>query len=60
MIIRGKYVVFSLMLLTTIVGALFVYLGPKTLKTSPGVLHLGVRYSDENVRRKEAKKAAGA
>tara|TARA_X000000368_G_scaffold323959_1_gene261023 strand:+ start:127 stop:645 length:519 start_codon:yes stop_codon:yes gene_type:complete len=47
MIIRGKYVVLSLFALTFFVGAFFVFLGPKALNTSPGVLHLGIRYSDE-------------
>ena len=47
MIFKGKYIVFSLFLLTTIFGALFIYMGPRVLETSPGVLQLGIRYSDE-------------
>ena len=44
---NGKYIVFSLFGLTGIVGALFIYMGPKALQTNPGVFHLGVRYADE-------------
>ena len=44
---NGKYIVYSLFCLTGIVGALFIYLGPKTLQTNPGVFHLGIRYADE-------------
>ena len=47
MIFKGKYIVFSLFLLTAIIGASFIYLGPKALQTNPGVLHLGIRYADE-------------
>lgn len=47
MMFKGKLVVLALVLLTAVVGALFVTLGPKALKTSPGVLHLGIRYADE-------------
>lgn len=47
MMFNGKFVVLSLVLLTAAVGALFVGLGPKALKTSPGVFHLGIRYADE-------------
>ncbi len=45
--LKGKYVVFTLFLLTGIVGALFILLGPRATERSPGVLHLGVRYADE-------------
>lgn len=47
MMFTGKFVVLTLVLLTAVVGALFVSLGPKALKTSPGVFHLGIRYADE-------------
>lgn len=47
MMFKGKFVVLALVLLTAVVGALFVTLGPKALKTSPGVFHLGIRYADE-------------
>jgi hypothetical protein len=47
MIFKGKYIVFSLFLLTSIFGSLFIYMGPKVLETSPGVLQLGIRFSDE-------------
>ena len=47
MIFKGKIIVFTLFLLTTVMGALFIYFGPKAIETNPGVLHLGIRYSDE-------------
>ena len=47
MMFSGKFVVFSLIVLTSIVGALFIYMGPKALETNPGVFHLGIRYADE-------------
>ena len=47
MMFSGKFVVFSLIVLTGIVGALFIYMGPMALKTNPGVFHLGIRYADE-------------
>ena len=47
MIFKGKHIVFSLFLLTAIIGASFIYFGPKALQTNPGVLHLGIRYADE-------------
>ena len=47
MMFKGKFVVLALILLTVGVGALFITLGPKALKTSPGVFHLGIRYADE-------------
>ena len=42
------YVVICLIVLTGIVGSLFIYLGPQATKKSPGVLHVGIRYSNEN------------
>jgi hypothetical protein len=47
MMFSGKFVVFALIILTSVVGALFIYMGPKALKTNPGVFHLGIRYADE-------------
>ena len=47
MMFSGKFIVFSLIVLTAIVGALFIYIGPKALQTNPGVFHLGIRYADE-------------
>ena len=47
MMFSGKFVVFSLIVLTGIVGALFIYMGPKALQTNPGVFHIGIRYADE-------------
>ena len=46
--IPGIYVIASLLVLTAIVGSLFIYLGPKATEKSPGVLHVGIRYSNEN------------
>jgi hypothetical protein len=46
--VPGIYIVICLILLTAIVGSLFIYLGPKATKKSPGVLHVGIRYSNEN------------
>lgn len=43
----GKYVAIMLVLLTGIVGALFIYLGPKATQKTPGVIHVGIRYVDE-------------
>lgn len=44
----GIYIVACLFVLTAIVGSLFIYLGPKATEKSPGVLHVGIRYSNEN------------
>lgn len=44
---QGKYVAIILVLLTGIVGSLFIVLGPKATERSPGVVHIGVRYMDE-------------
>ena len=46
--IPGIYVIICLLVLTAIVGSLFIYLGPKATEKSPGVLHVGIRYSNEN------------
>ncbi len=46
--IPGIYVIVSLLALTAIVGSLFIYLGPKATEKSPGVLHVGIRFSNEN------------
>lgn len=46
--IPGAYIVFCLIVLTGIVGSMFIYLGPKATEKSPGVLHVGIRYSNEN------------
>lgn len=45
--LKGKYVAIGLFLLTGIVGALFIYLGPRATEKSPGILHVGLRYTDE-------------
>ena len=45
---QGKYVAFGLIILTAIVGSLFIYLGPKATEKTPGILHVGIRYANEN------------
>ncbi|MGC6606600.1 MAG: hypothetical protein ACON5O_07570 [Lentimonas sp.] len=44
---QGKYVALILFILTGVVGGMFIVLGPKATERSPGVVHLGIRYSDE-------------
>jgi hypothetical protein len=44
---KGHYVAVILVLLTGIVGSLFIYLGPKATEKNPGVVHIGIRYLDE-------------
>lgn len=44
---KGKYVAIILVVLTGIVGALFIYLGPRATEKNPGVIHVGIRYIDE-------------
>ena len=46
--LKGYYVAIGLLVLTGIVGTLFIVLGPRATTKSPGVLHVGVRYLDEN------------
>ena len=48
LVIPGAYIVVCLILLTGIVGSMFIYLGPRATEKSPGVLHVGIRYSNEN------------
>ncbi|MFT5836757.1 MAG: hypothetical protein ACI9ZV_000255 [Candidatus Azotimanducaceae bacterium] len=45
--LKGGLVVALLLILTGIVGTLFIVLGPKATEKSPGVVHIGVRYIDE-------------
>ena len=45
--LKGGLVVTLLLTLTAIVGGLFIFLGPKATKRSPGVVHIGVRYANE-------------
>lgn len=45
---KGKYAVISLVVLTGLVGTLFIVMGPQATEKSPGVLHVGVRYLDES------------
>lgn len=45
--LKGPLVVVLLLLLTGIVGGLFISLGPKATERSPGVVHIGVRYANE-------------
>ena len=46
--VPGGLIVICLIMLTGIVGSLFIYLGPKATEKSPGVLHVGIRYSNEH------------
>ncbi len=45
--LKGGLVVALLLLLTGIVGTLFILLGPQATEKSPGVIHIGVRYANE-------------
>ena len=45
--LKGGLVVALLLLLTGIVGTLFIVLGPQATENSPGVIHIGVRYANE-------------
>lgn len=45
--LKGGLVVALLLLLTGIVGTLFIVLGPQATEKSPGVVHIGVRYANE-------------
>ncbi|ADE53042.1 hypothetical protein [Coraliomargarita akajimensis] len=45
--LKGYYVAVGLFVLTAIVGSAFIVLGPKATERSPGILHVGIRYSDE-------------
>ena len=45
--LKGGLVVGLLLLLTGIVGTLFIVLGPQATEKSPGVIHIGVRYANE-------------
>ena len=46
--VSGRLIVIGLIMLTAIVGSLFIYLGPKATEKSPGILHVGIRYSNEH------------
>lgn len=45
--LKGGLVVAMLLLLTGIVGTMFIVIGPKATEKSPGVVHIGVRYTNE-------------
>jgi hypothetical protein len=45
--LKGPLVVVLLLILTGIVGSLFIALGPKATEKAPGVVHIGVRYANE-------------
>lgn len=45
--LKGGLVVVLLIALTGIVGTMFIVLGPKATRKSPGVVHVGVRYVNE-------------
>ena len=46
--VPGVYIVLGLFILTASVGSLFIYLSPRATQKSPGVLHVGIRYANEN------------
>ena len=46
--VSGRFIVIALIFLTAVVGSLFIYLGPKATEKSPGILHVGIRYANEN------------
>lgn len=46
--LKGYTVAIGLLVLTGVVGMLFIVLGPQATEKSPGVLHVGVRYVDES------------
>ncbi len=45
--LKGNIVVIGILLLTAVVGSLFIYLGPKATEKTPGIVHVGVRFKDE-------------
>ncbi|MEM7792117.1 MAG: hypothetical protein AAF546_12000 [Verrucomicrobiota bacterium] len=45
--LKGPVVVVLMLTLTAVVGAMFIFLGPKATEKSPGVLHVGIRYTTE-------------
>ena len=44
---KGSLVVYLLLMLTALVGGLFIVLGPKATERSPEVVHIGIRYANE-------------
>ncbi len=47
--IKGMYIAIGLLILTAIVGSLFIYLGPKATEKTPGIVHVGIRYANEHL-----------
>lgn len=45
--LKGPIVVAMLLILTGIVGTLFMVIGPSATEKAPGVVHIGVRYTNE-------------
>ena len=45
--LKGPVVVIALVVLTAVVGTLFIAVGPRATERHPGVLHVGVRYDNE-------------
>lgn len=45
--LKGNYVVLLILALTAVVGSLFIYLGPRATLKTPGVVHVGIRYLNE-------------
>lgn len=45
--LKGRYVVLLILALTAVVGSFFIYLGPKATSKTPGIVHVGVRFLNE-------------
>jgi hypothetical protein len=45
--LKGSYVVLCILALTAVVGSLFIYIGPKATEKRPGIIHVGMRYTNE-------------
>jgi len=45
--LNGPIVVALLLILTGIVGTMFIVMGPNATEKAPGVVHIGVRYANE-------------
>lgn len=45
--LKGNYVVLLILALTAVVGSLFIYLGPRATAKTPGIVHVGLRYMNE-------------
>jgi hypothetical protein len=45
--LKGRYVVLLILALTAVVGTFFIYVGPKATEKTPGIVHVGIRYLNE-------------